>query len=190
MDLFTLFLLALGLSMDAFAVSVSNSMCFPTLSKKQAVAASLTFGVMQGLMPLFGFVAGRGFADVISSVDHWICLILLGFIGGKMLIDGVRALRVPDACPIDKTYSARLMGMQGIATSIDALAVGISLAALPSVNILAATAFIAIVTFVCCCGGHLIGKKAGGALGEKAQIFGGLILLFIGIKICIEHLLG
>lgn len=190
MGLFTLFLLALGLSMDAFAVSVSNSMCFAGLSRKQEFSASLTFGVFQGAMPIIGFLVGREFAGTINTIDHWICLVLLGFIGGKMLWDGARALKTPEACPAQKEYNTKLMLVQGVATSIDALAVGVSLATLPNVNILTAAAFICITTFVCCCIGHFIGKKAGGALGEKAQILGGLILIGIGIKTFVEHMSG
>ncbi|MEG2923774.1 MAG: manganese efflux pump MntP family protein [Oscillospiraceae bacterium] len=190
MDLFTLFLLALGLSMDAFAVSVSNSMCFTALSKKQALSASFTFGVFQGVMPLIGFAAGRGFTETVSKLDHWICLVLLAIIGGKMLFDGVQSLRTPEACPAQKTYSVRLMLMQGVATSIDALAVGISLASLGNTNIWAAAGFIGVITFICCVIGHFIGKKAGGSLGNKAQILGGFILIAIGVKTFIEHTIG
>lgn len=187
MDFLTLFMLALALSMDAFAVSVSNSMCFSDLSKKQAVLTSVTFGLFQGGMPVIGYLAGRGFSNFISKVDHWMALVLLGFIGGKMLYEGIRALKEPESCPAQSTLNTKMMLTQGVATSIDALAVGISLAAL-NVNIFAAASFIGVITLSCCLVGHFIGKKAGGALGKKAEIMGGVILLAIGIKIFVEHM--
>ena len=146
MDSITLFVLALGLSMDAFAVSISNSMCFSGLRRNEAALTSLSFGVFQGLMPVAGYFAGRAFAY-------------------------------------------KLMVVQAFATSIDALAVGVSFAAL-DVNIAAAASFIACVTFVCCLAGHLLGKKFGSWLGGKAEIFGGVILVCIGAKILVEHLSG
>lgn len=186
MDIFTLMALALGLSMDAFAVSISNSMCFKDLSKKQGLLTSLCFGFFQGVMPVLGFVAGRGFSQLVSAIDHWIALILLGIIGGKMLIEGIKALKEPDNCKTT-VFSYKLMITQGIATSIDALAVGISLAAL-NVNIFNAAAFIGLSTYLLCIVGHIIGKKVGGSLGKKAEILGGMILIFIGAKIFIEHM--
>ena len=169
MDSITLFVLALGLSMDAFAVSISNSMCFSGLRRNEAALTSLSFGVFQGLMPVAGYFAGRAFADVVSAFDHWIAFALLGFIG--------------------RAFSYKLMVVQAFATSIDALAVGVSFAAL-DVNIAAAASFIACVTFVCCLAGHLLGKKFGSWLGGKAEIFGGVILVCIGAKILVEHLSG
>lgn len=189
MDLFTLFLLALGLSMDAFAVSVSNGMCYKNVHRKEAFTTSFLFGLFQALMPTIGYFAGRLFAGYIEAADHWIALILLGFIGGKMVFDGVKELRHPESCDINRTLTFRTMILQAIATSIDALAVGISLA-LINVNILAAAGFIGGVTFVCCVIGSLIGKKFGSLLKEKAEIFGGCILVLIGIKIFLEHTLG
>ena len=148
MDSITLFVLALGLSMDAFAVSISNSMCFSGLRRNEAALTSLSFGVFQGLMPVAGYFAGRAFADVVSAFDHWIAFALLGFIGGKMIWDAVKELRAPEACPVGRAFSYKLMVVQAFATSIDALAVGVSFAAL-DVNIAAAASFIACVTFVC-----------------------------------------
>lgn len=189
MDSITLFVLALGLSMDAFAVSISNSMCFVGLRRQQAVVTSLAFGLFQGLMPVAGYFAGRAFAAVVSTFDHWIAFVLLGFIGGKMIVDAVRELRQPEACEAGRTFGYKLMIVQAFATSIDALAVGVSFAAL-DVNIAAAASFIACVTFVCCLVGHLLGKKFGALLGGKAEIFGGVILVCIGARILIEHLSG
>ena len=116
-------------------------------------------------------------------------VLLLGFIGGKMIWDAVKELRAPEACPVGRAFSYKLMVVQAFATSIDALAVGVSFAAL-DVNIAAAASFIACVTFVCCLAGHLLGKKFGSWLGGKAEIFGGVILVCIGAKILVEHLSG
>ena len=106
MDSITLFVLALGLSMDAFAVSISNSMCFSGLRRNEAALTSLSFGVFQGLMPVAGYFAGRAFADVVSAFDHWIAFALLGFIGGKMIWDAVKELRAPEACPVGRASAA------------------------------------------------------------------------------------
>ena len=187
MSLSTLFLLALGLSMDAFAVSVSNTLCFTKLTRAQAAATSASFGVFQGLMPVIGFFAGRVFAERIAAVDHWVAFVLLGFIGGKMLWDAVKELREPEMCPVGRVFGYRLMLVQSLATSIDALAVGVSLAAL-SVNIWAAAGFIAAVTCVCCLIAHLVGKRFGAMLGSRAQLLGGAILVLLGVKILVEHL--
>ena len=191
METFTLFLIALGLSMDAFAVSVSNGLCFKDFKKSQAFVSSLTFGLFQGLMPTIGFFAGSLFFDTISKLDHWISLLLLGYIGIIMIIDAIKDLHkkniAEDNCL--NQYTVKTLLLQGIATSIDALAVGISFAAL-KINIFIAALFICTITFICCLIGSLIGKKFGHLLQEKAKIFGGIILVLIGLKIFIEHTLG
>ena len=191
MTLPSLFLLALGLSMDAFAVSVSNSLCFAGLRRRDGALTSAAFGIFQGLMPILGFFAGRLFAEAVSAVDHWIAFVLLGFIGGKMLAEALRELRAGEtgACAPQKRFSLRLVLVQAVATSIDALAVGVSLAAL-AVNIWSAAAFIACVTFACCLVGHAVGRRFGALLGSKAQVLGGIILIVLGAKILIEHLSG
>ena len=188
MTIWTLFLLALGLSMDAFAVSVSNSLCFAGLRRRDGALTSAAFGIFQGLMPILGFFAGRLFAEAVSAVDHWIAFVLLGFIGGKMLAGELRAGEA-GACAPQKRFSLRLVLVQAVATSIDALAVGVSLAAL-AVNIWSAAAFIACVTFACCLVGHAVGRRFGALLGSKAQVLGGVILIVLGAKILIEHLSG
>ena len=121
MDSITLFVLALGLSMDAFAVSISNSMCFSGLRRNEAALTSLSFGVFQGLMPVAGYFAGRAFADVVSAFDHWIAFALLGFIGGKMIWDAVKELRAPEACPVGRAFSYKLMVVQAASRSSAAL---------------------------------------------------------------------
>jgi len=188
METFTLFLIALGLSMDAFAVSVSNGLYYKNFTKKQYILSSLTFGIFQGLMPTIGFFAGTLFFDMISKLDHYIALILLSYIGSNMIIDAIKEMKQKNAvsnnCSTD--YNLKTLLLQAIATSIDALAVGISFAAL-NINILTASSFICVITFICCLIGSLIGKKFGHLLQEKARIFGGIILIIIGLKIFIEH---
>lgn len=189
MDLLTLLLLAVGLSMDAFAVSVSNGMSYAQYHRKQVISAAIAFGVFQGLMPALGYLGGRAFAEMITAVDHWLALILLGFIGGKMVKESLEELRNPsdEIKDAERTFTFRLLIMQAIATSIDALAVGISLAAL-NVNIFTAAAFITLVTTVCCLFGGALGKKFGELLSTKATLAGGLILVGIGLKIFVEHM--
>ena len=189
MGIVELLLTAIALSMDAFAVSVCKGLGMRRMRYDQALVISLYFGVFQALMPLIGWLLGTSFSRYIQAFDHWIAFALLGFIGGKMIWDAVKELRAPEACPVGRAFSYKLMVVQAFATSIDALAVGVSFAAL-DVNIAAAASFIACVTFVCCLAGHLLGKKFGSWLGGKAEIFGGVILVCIGAKILVEHLSG
>ena len=193
MTIWTLFLLALGLSMDAFAVSVTNSMCFAQFTRRQAVATSACFGLFQGLMPLAGYFLGRVFAQWIGAVDHWVAFALLGLIGGSMLWEAVQDIRRTKkegaACPAGRQFGLKMMLVQALATSIDALAVGVSFAAL-SVNIWLAACLICCITVACCLLGHALGRRFGLLLGARAQLCGGAILVAIGVKILIEHLTG
>lgn len=186
MDTATLFLIALGLAMDAFAVSLSNSMAYRGLRHRQVAINSLTFGLFQGAMPLIGFFAGRLFAGTVQAVDHWVAVVLLGIIGGKMIVEGIKSLRSKEDCKPATTFTARILLTQAVATSIDALAVGISFAAL-AVNIWYAVAFIAAITALCCLAGGLLGKSFSALLGDWAQVLGGVILVGIGLRIFIEH---
>ncbi len=189
MEFFTLFAIAVGLSMDAFAVSITNGIYYRKDAVRYGALSALFFGLFQGLMPLIGYFAGRTFSDAISSIDHWVALILLGFIGGKMVVESVHELRHPSTEPVCRTFTVRLMLTQALATSIDALAVGVSFAVM-RVNILQAAGFIAVVTFLCCLVGVFLGKKVGTLFSQKAEIFGGLVLILIGLKIFLEHTLG
>ena len=189
MDLMTLFVLALGLSMDAFAVSISNTMCFSGLRRSQCAAASLSFGLFQGLMPTIGFFAGRAFAGVISSVDHWVAFLLLGFIGGNMVREAVQEMRQPPECPVQRDYTFRMMMAQAVATSIDALAVGVTFAFL-QVDIIPAVLLIGCVTFLFSAAGIRIGNVFGMRYKSAAELTGGLVLILLGAKILIEHLMG
>jgi len=189
MQFFTLLLLAIGLSMDAFAVSVSNGMCYQGLKKKHMLMIAGTFGFFQAFMPFLGYFLGQTFSKAIVSFDHWIAFALLVLIGGHMILEAVKELRFPaQECKVD-VCSFKKVFIQGIATSIDALAVGVSLALIPDTNILWASFIIGIVTFLCCIIGVSIGKKAGAFLKGRSEIIGGLILIGIGTKILLEHLL-
>ena len=194
MGIFTLLSTAFGLSMDAFAVSTSNAMTYKNINKKTAFVTSLMFGLFQGAMPLIGFFVGSVFSQYIKSVDHWIAFFVLGFIGGKMIVDAIREMRAIEPVKCENTLSFKMITLQAIATSIDAMAVGIGFAALGEdemfVNIYVSCLIITLTTFICCLIAHVIGKKAGELLKEKAEILGGAILIFIGTKILIEHLLG
>lgn len=190
MGVLTLFLTALGLSMDAFAVCVSNGMCYKGYGGRQAFSSSLAFGLFQAGMPMIGYFAGRSFSDAISAFDHWIALVLLGFIGGKMLVDGVGELRNPGAgCAVRAEYTPRVLLVQAVGTSIDALAMGMGFAVM-GVNIFVAASFIGAVTFVCSLLGCLLGRRFGLLLGARAQAAGGAILVLIGARIFCEHMFG
>ena len=188
MGIADLLLVAVGLSMDAFAVSIANGLSKKNVNIKWAFLIGLCFGLFQGIMPVIGFALGSAFTKYITSFDHIIALVLLSYIGGKMLYDCIKERKNKDdgepACNSELTIGELLV--QGVATSIDALAVGVSFAAL-DVNIVTSAAFICGVTFLFGCVGVCIGKRFGDKLSDKAQIVGGLILIAIGVKIFIEH---
>ena len=186
MGLLELLLIAVGLSMDAFAVSVTNGLCYKNVKLKWTLAMGLCFGLFQGAMPTIGYFLGSAFADYISALDHYIALILLCFIGGKMLYDVVKS-KEEDIQTTGASIGLGILLVQGVATSIDALAVGVSFAMLPDVDIVTAAGFIALVTFILSVAAVFVGKKFGSLLNNKAQIIGGLILIAIGVKIFIEH---
>ena len=193
MGLVELFILAVGLSMDAFAVSICKGLGVKKVGVRECCIVGVWFGGFQALMPLLGYLLGSQFKDYITSVDHWIAFVLLGFIGGSMLWEAAqdirRTRREGAVCPAGRQFGPKMMMMQALATSIDALAVGVSFAAL-SVNIWQAAGFICCVTFACCLVGHALGRRFGFLLGARAQLCGGLILVAIGTKILIEHLTG
>ena len=188
-----IFLIAVSLALDAFAVSVSSGISIPGFGPRQAVKMGLWFGTFQFLMPLLGWLLGSSVSQYIEAVDHWVAFVLLGFIGGSMLWEAAqdirRTRREGAVCPAGRQFGPKMMMMQALATSIDALAVGVSFAAL-SVNIWQAAGFICCVTFACCLAGHALGRRFGLLLGARAQLCGGLILVAIGTKILIEHLTG
>ena len=184
MDLFTLFMLAVGLSMDAFAVAVCKGLALPHIRLKHVLVVGLWFGGFQALMPLIGYFLGSQFQEQITAVDHWIAFILLGLIGGNMIREAFS--KEEDACP-DASLGIKTMFLLAVATSIDALAVGVTFAFL-QVNIIAAVSFIGVITFALSCIGVKVGNVFGDKYEKKAEFVGGVILVLLGLKILLEHL--
>lgn len=184
-----LFLLAVGLSMDAFAVSVCKGLAMKKASWKAEATCGVWFGGFQALMPVIGFFLGALFAGAIEAFDHWVAFGLLAIIGINMLKE---ALEKKDACctceESSADLSAKTMFVMAVATSIDALAVGISLAMAGSVNIWLAAAFIGVCTFFLSAAGVKIGNVFGSRYEKKAEVAGGVILILLGVKILLEHL--
>ncbi len=194
LDILTLLLIAVGLSMDAFAVSVSNGIFIKHITPWPALKVAGAFGLFQGIMPVIGYVVANVFANQILAIDHWIAFALLVFIGGKMLWEVFHESE-DDAPAGDPTHWRTLLVM-AIATSIDAMAVGVTMALgrtgllAPWWGFLLCSAVIAVVTFVFCLCGMYLGCCTGNAFGKRAQIAGGIVLIGIGIKILLEHLLA
>ena len=187
MGFIELFLLGVGLSMDAFAVSVCKGLAMKKATLKSQMTCGLWFGGFQALMPLIGFFLGAMFADAIKSFDHWIAFGLLALIGANMLKEALE--KECDCCEEhDADMSVKTMFVMAVATSIDALAVGISLAMAGNVNIWTA----ALLIGLCTCGFSAVGVKIGNVFGsrfeKKAQMAGGFILVILGLKILLEHL--
>lgn len=177
-----LFLIAVGLSMDAFAVAICKGLSLQKLRARDALVVGLYFGVFQAGMPLIGFLLGGAFANVISRYDHWITFVLLALIGGNM----IKESREQD-CDCDA--SLRVLDMLGlaVATSIDALAVGVTFAFL-EVSILPAVSLIGVTTFVLSALGVLLGHLFGLKYKSRAELFGGVVLVLMGLNILLEHL--
>lgn len=183
MGIVELLLIAIGLAMDAFAVSVGKGVTLKCVQPRHALTAGVWFGGFQALMPVIGFLVGARFSSFVTSVDHWIAFGLLVVIGLNMIRETVWG----DEESHTSDFGLRTMLLMAIATSIDALAVGISLAFLV-VNIWVAAAVIGIVTLILSGVGVYLGSLFGARLGSKAGILGGIILIAIGIKILVEHL--
>ena len=179
-----LMLLAVGVSMDAFAVSICKGLAMKRATLKAGLTCGIWFGGFQALMPVIGFFLGMLFAEAIQAIDHWVAFILLGFIGISML----REAFSKEEESHDADLSVKTMFVMAVATSIDALAVGISLAMAGDVNIWAAIALIGGFTCAFCTVGVKIGNIFGSRLEDKAQIAGGVILILLGVKILLEHL--
>lgn len=182
-----LFLIGVGLSMDAFAVSVCKGLAMEKINKKQAVVIGLYFGGFQALMPLLGWLLGVRFQKYIVSIDHWVAFTLLTFIGGKMILEAVRDREDQEIGQKDLPLNHREMLIMAVATSIDALAVGITFAFL-DVPIAEAVTVIGCTTFVLSIAGVVVGNFFGTRYKKKAEISGGVILILIGLKILTEHL--
>ncbi len=183
MGLIELFLIAVGLSMDAFAVSVCKGLAMPKCTFKKAAIVGLWFGGFQALMPAIGYVLGAQFQETIASIDHWIAFVLLALIGGNMIHEALDN----DEEEADASLDVKTMFLLAVATSIDALAIGITFAFL-KVNIIPAVCFIGIVTFIISFAGVKIGNVFGARYKNKAEIVGGIILILLGLKILLEHL--
>lgn len=180
-----LFVLAVGLSMDAFAVSVCKGLAVPKAKVRHMVTCGIWFGGFQALMPLIGYFLGAAVGSAITAVDHWIAFILLGIIGVNMIREAFG--HEENECA-DCSFRPKDMFVMAVATSIDALAVGITLGLLPDVNIIAAVSFIGVITFAFSSLGVKIGNIFGDKLESKAELAGGIILILIGLKVLLEHL--
>ncbi|MDF2588168.1 MAG: hypothetical protein K0S41_2009 [Anaerocolumna sp.] len=192
MSIIELFILAVGLSMDAFAVAICKGLSLKKVTTKHAVTVGLYFGIFQAGMPLIGYFLGIQFRDKITSIDHWVAFVLLGIIGVNMIRE---ALKKDEnecgecGCPAEKeqTLPFKNMIVLAVATSIDALAVGITFAFL-QVDIVPAVSFIGLVTYSLSLVGVKIGSVFGAKFKSKAELTGGIILVCIGTKILVEHL--
>lgn len=185
MQTWELLIIAVGLSMDAFAVSICKGLSMNKMSWKNAVITGVYFGGFQAGMPLIGYFLGVQFQDKITSIDHWIAFVLLALIGANM----VKGSFSKEEEKLDASFSFRSMAVLAIATSIDALAIGVSFAFL-NVSIIPAVSFIGVITFFLSVYGVKIGNVFGEKYKSKAELAGGLILILMGIKILIQHLLG
>lgn len=182
----SIFLIAVSLALDAFAVSVSSGISVPGFGWRQAVKMGLWFGVFQFLMPLLGWSLGSSVSRYIEAVDHWVAFGLLAIIGGKMVAEALKQGEDgAEEAPAD--LSARRLCVLAVATSIDALAVGVSMAFM-NVDILLSALVIGAVAFLLSVVGGLVGRKLGGLFQRRATLAGGLVLIAIGVKILAEHL--
>ena len=178
-----LFIVAVGLSMDAFAVAICKGLSLPRLKLKHALLVGLYFGLFQGLMPAAGYLLGSAFSSMVVQIDHWIAFILLGIIGINMIRESLHA----ENGNCDPSLSFRAMLPLAVATSIDALTVGISFAFL-NVPIIPAVSFIAVITFTLSTFGVWLGHVFGSKFKSKAEFLGGVVLILMGTKILLEHL--
>lgn len=182
-----LLLMGVGLAMDAFAVSICKGLAMRKVNKKQAVVIGLFFGGFQALMPFIGWLLGSQFESYITSIDHWIAFILLGFIGGKMIVEALKPEETVEIKEMDAPLDLKEMLLLAVATSIDALAVGITFAFL-DYPIVEAISIIGITTFCISVGGVYVGNFFGNKYKNKAEFAGGLILVIIGLRILFSHL--
>ena len=184
MQLWELFIIAVGLSMDAFAVSICKGLSVRKVTPRHALTAGLYFGGFQALMPLIGYFLGTQFESLIQSVDHWIAFALLALIGINM----VRESR-SESEELNASFGPKSMLPLAVATSIDALAVGVTFAFL-QVQIAPAVTFIGVITFALSCLGVKLGNLFGAKYRARAELFGGVVLIAMGVKILLEHLIG
>ena len=186
MGLIELICIAVGLSMDAFAVAICKGLSLRKCTWQKQGIVGLYFGVFQAGMPLLGYLLGMQFKDMITSIDHWIAFVLLGIIGANMIKEGFSKEEISDE-KTDRLSVKEMLGL-AVATSIDALAVGVTFAFL-QVEIIPAVCIIGITTFILSAAGVKIGNIFGTRYKSKAEIAGGVILIFMGVKILVEHLM-
>lgn len=184
MSTLELFIIAIGLSMDAFAVAICKGLSVKKLSPKHMIIVGLYFGLFQGMMPLAGYFLGKQFESYITAFDHWIAFVLLALIGANM----IREALGKDEEECNDSFGIKAMLPMAIATSIDALAIGVTFGFMPDVNIVPAVSFIAVITFTLSAVGVKIGNVFGAKYKSKAEFVGGAILILMGIKILLEHL--
>ncbi len=187
MNLISIFFVSVGLAADAFAVSISKGLEMKRVTLKNALKVAVCFGIFQGLMPLIGYVLGAQFGELVDSIDHWLAFIILGYIGAKLVKEGLDKDNSEEhkACDL----SIKALVPLAIATSIDALAVGVTFAFL-KVSILPTVLVIVVVTTVCCLVGVKIGNVFGIKYRAKAEVLGGIILILIGFNILIQNFMG
>ena len=184
MSIYTIITIGIGLAMDAFAVSICQGLKMSKVNKTNAVIIALFFGLFQSLMPMIGYFVGQQFESYITSIDHWIAFILLLLIGINMIRE---SFAKEEICECDYKLNIKELTLMAIATSIDALAVGVTFAFL-NVNLLLSVSVIGIITFTLSLIGVLLGHKLGLKFKIKAECFGGVVLIIIGTKILLEHL--
>lgn len=187
MQLFEIILVSIGLAMDAFAVSICKGLSMKKLNVKHGLVIALYFGVFQAIMPLVGWLLGSQFQVYIVSFDHWIAFILLTFLGAKTIVDTIRETDEEQGEKTESVLNHKELFLLAIATSIDALAVGITMAFL-EVKLAMAVSVIGILTFGICIFGVFVGNMFGTTFKKKASIAGGVILILIGFKILLEHM--
>lgn len=185
MEITETILISVGLAMDAFAVSICKGLSMKKMNWKKALIIGLYFGFFQMFMPLIGYLLGYGFDKIIGNVDHWIAFILLGIIGGNMIKESFSQKE-----QTDDRVDFKTMFVLAVATSIDALAVGVTYAFFDVENIVEVFLIIGIITFILSIIGVKIGNRFGDKYGNRAEFAGGTILIIIGIKILLEHLIG
>ncbi|SFQ03913.1 Putative Mn2+ efflux pump MntP [Oscillibacter sp. PC13] len=187
MSFLELLLIGIGLSMDAFAVAICQGLCMPKLNLRHGTVIALFFGVFQALMPLLGWLLGSQFADRIQNVDHWVAFVLLCLIGCNMVREALQPEEEETVCAVDVKLDLKKLFLMAVATSIDALAVGVTFAFL-DVLIVPAVSIIGITTFCISLVGVVVGNFFGARYKKRAELCGGIILILLGIKILTEHL--
>ncbi|MBQ2676618.1 MAG: manganese efflux pump [Clostridia bacterium] len=187
MDFISVLIIAVALAMDAFSIALSKGLCTKKLYLADGLKIALCFGLFQGFMPFLGWIVGSRFSSLIENYSHWVGFALLSFIGGKMIYESLKGDEQTDCSPL----TFRSLIVLGVATSIDALAVGLTFALQVQsiLTVLLYCLIIAVITFIISLIGYLLGNKLGNFIGAKAEILGGIVLIGIGLKMLIEKLI-